>query len=250
MIVQGPISTLSPIRALGSTMARGSLIDSRWPTAITLAVLLFHASAAAAAAEGPPRPGTRPKIGLALSGGGARGAAHIGVLKVLEEHNIPIDCIAGSSMGAIVSGLYAYGISIEELESAITRIDWIDAFSDKIPRQDRSFRRKRDDDTHCPRHDFHLPFHRGQMRHEPWRGPEKPEAEAACLWFTTHDRCRREWPPETQRFSRFLPLLLDALFYSISLPDARNKSANGLTPATGDHPMRDQRACRQDIRQS
>jgi NTE family protein len=117
-----------------------SFIGSRLAATIAFTVLAFYSAGVAAVA--------RPKIGLALSGGGARGAAHIGVLKVLEEHNIPIDCIAGSSMGAIVGGLYASGMTIEELESAITRIDWIDAFTDKIPREDRSFRRKRDDDLY------------------------------------------------------------------------------------------------------
>ena len=56
----------------------------------------------------------RPSIGLVLSGGGARGAAHVGVLKVLEELHIPVDYVAGTSMGAIVGGLYASGMSIEE----------------------------------------------------------------------------------------------------------------------------------------
>ncbi len=94
----------------------------------------------------------RPKIGLALSGGGARGAAHIGVLKVLEEHRIPVDYIAGTSMGALVGALYASGMSPEELETLISQIDWLDAFTDRIPREDRSFRRKRDDDLYLVKH--------------------------------------------------------------------------------------------------
>ncbi len=99
-----------------------------------------------AAAE--PRAAPRPKVGLALSGGGARGAAHIGVLKVLEEHRVPVDCIAGTSMGALVGGLYASGLTAAELERIITEVDWAEAFADKIPRADRSFRRKRDDDLY------------------------------------------------------------------------------------------------------
>jgi len=87
----------------------------------------------------------RPKIGLALSGGGARGAAHVGVIKRLEELNIPIDYIAGTSMGSIVGGLYASGMSIQEVEMAMKGLDLEDAFSDQANRQDRSFRRKRDD---------------------------------------------------------------------------------------------------------
>ncbi|UCF06581.1 MAG: patatin-like phospholipase family protein, partial [bacterium] len=96
--------------------------------------------------------GERPKIGLALSGGGARGAAHVGVLKVLEQHRIPVDYIAGTSMGSIVGGLYASGMSPAELEALISRIDWIYTFIDRIPRKDRSFRRKRDDDLYLVKH--------------------------------------------------------------------------------------------------
>jgi len=90
----------------------------------------------------------RPKIGLALSGGGARGAAHIGVLKVLEENNIPIDYIAGTSMGSIVGGLYATGMNPDEILEGIESIDWEHVFSDLPAREERSFRRKRDDDLY------------------------------------------------------------------------------------------------------
>ncbi len=112
------------------------------------AISILCALAVASAVLPVPASGSadRPKIGLALSGGGARGAAHIGVLKVLEEYRIPIDYIAGTSMGAIVGGLYASGLSTDELEALISEVDWADAFVDRIPREDRSFRRKRDDD--------------------------------------------------------------------------------------------------------
>lgn len=93
----------------------------------------------------------RPRIGLALSGGGARGAAHIGVLKVLEELRIPIDFIAGTSMGSIVGGMYALGMTPAEIEELVATIDWSDAFIDDIPREGRSFRRKRDDDFYLVR---------------------------------------------------------------------------------------------------
>ena len=95
-----------------------------------------------------PQELSRPKIGLVLSGGGARGAAHIGVIKELEEMRIPIDYIGGTSMGAIVGGLYASGMSSDELKKTVTAVDWEDAFSDLIPRKDRSFRRKTDDYTY------------------------------------------------------------------------------------------------------
>jgi NTE family protein len=100
------------------------------------------------ASEKSPNRRARPKIGLALSGGGARGVAHVGVLKVLEEHYIPVDYISGTSMGAIIGGLYASGLSAQEIESLIHQVDWDDAFIDKTQRQDRSFRRKRDDDLY------------------------------------------------------------------------------------------------------
>ncbi len=87
----------------------------------------------------------RPRIGLALSGGGARGASHIGVLKVLERERIPIDYIAGTSMGSIVGGMYASGMSPEEIEAQLVVVDWDDVFTDKVDREHRSFRRKTDD---------------------------------------------------------------------------------------------------------
>lgn len=95
---------------------------------------------------------TRPRIGLALSGGGARGAAHIGVLQVLEEQRIPIDLVAGTSMGSLVGGLYASGMSPDRLDSVVTQMDWGEAFADRIPRAHRSFRRKRDDDLYLVKH--------------------------------------------------------------------------------------------------
>lgn len=87
----------------------------------------------------------RPRIGLVLSGGGARGAAHVGVLKVLEEMQVPVDAIAGTSMGAIVGGLYASGMSAADIEELIRSLHWADAFQDRPPREDLGFRRKQDD---------------------------------------------------------------------------------------------------------
>ena len=87
----------------------------------------------------------RPRIGLVLSGGGARGAAHIGVLKVLEENHVPIDAIAGTSMGAVVGGLYASGFSAADIERVMTSVDWQDAFRDRPARKDLNFRRKLED---------------------------------------------------------------------------------------------------------
>jgi NTE family protein len=89
----------------------------------------------------------RPRIGLVLSGGGARGTAHIGVLKVLEQMRVPVDAIAGSSMGAVVGGLYASGLSARDIEKIMTSINWQDAFRDRPPREDLDLRRKEEDET-------------------------------------------------------------------------------------------------------
>ena len=88
----------------------------------------------------------RPKIGLVLGGGGARGYAHVGVLKKLEEMRIPYDYIAGTSMGSIVGGFLATGMESDELAQVVRGADWDDLFKDKTPREDLPFRRKSDDD--------------------------------------------------------------------------------------------------------
>lgn len=90
-----------------------------------------------------PSPG--PKIGLALSGGGARGLAHIGVLKVLEEMRVPVHCITGTSMGAIVGGTYAAGTPAARLEEIVLKANWDEIFRDHPPREEISVRRKADD---------------------------------------------------------------------------------------------------------
>ncbi len=88
---------------------------------------------------------TRPKIGLVLSGGGARGIAHVGVLKELEKARIPIDFVAGTSMGSIIGGLYASGMAPTELERRILAMNWDAVLSDRPPREELSLRRKADD---------------------------------------------------------------------------------------------------------
>src|SRR3984893_1071572 len=90
-------------------------------------------------------PATRPRICLVLSGGGARGMAHIGVLKILEDLKIPLDCIAGTSMGAIVGGLYASGMTAQQIDATMRSLDWQEALRDAPPRRDLAFRRKQDD---------------------------------------------------------------------------------------------------------
>ncbi|HMP76619.1 MAG TPA: patatin-like phospholipase family protein [Kiritimatiellia bacterium] len=88
---------------------------------------------------------SRPKIGLVLGGGGALGFAHVGVLRVLEESRVPIDYIAGTSMGSIIAGLYASGLSPDEIEQFLLGLDWWDVLNDKTPRNQLEFRQKADD---------------------------------------------------------------------------------------------------------
>ncbi len=99
----------------------------------------------------PPESGraepARPKIGLVLSGGGARGAAHIGVLKVLEELRVPVDVIAGTSMGSIIGASYATGFTVERMQEVIGTITTDKLFTDKPPRADQSMRQKIDDEV-------------------------------------------------------------------------------------------------------
>ena len=106
-------------------------------------------TAPAAAAAGPAdadRPATRrPRIGLVLSGGGARGLAHVGVLKVLEALQVPVDVIAGTSMGAIVGGLYASGMRADDLERELRAVSWSEVFAARVARQQLSQRRKEED---------------------------------------------------------------------------------------------------------
>lgn len=101
------------------------------------------------AATAQQLPGDEPRIGLVLSGGGARGCAHVGVLKVLEELRVPIHCIAGTSMGSIVGGCYAYGLSPERLEQEMTRAGnrrpWALLLQDQPVRSERTFRRKQEE---------------------------------------------------------------------------------------------------------
>ncbi|HSC95019.1 MAG TPA: patatin-like phospholipase family protein [Burkholderiales bacterium] len=102
-------------------------------------------SIGAEASDPPKTSAAAPRVGLALSGGGARGAAHIGVLKVLEELRVPVHCVAGTSFGAIVGGTYASGVTPRKLEEIIRTTDWDDVFRDRPPREDIAIRRKADD---------------------------------------------------------------------------------------------------------
>ena len=112
---------------------------------LALCALLLHGSVQAQQAAQAPTAQSRPRIGLVLSGGGARGLAHVGVLKVLEREGIAIDAIAGTSMGAIVGGLYASGMSADELEHELLAVKWDTVFAARVERQHLSQRRREED---------------------------------------------------------------------------------------------------------
>jgi NTE family protein len=98
----------------------------------------------------------RPKIGLVLSGGGAKGFAHIGVLKVIEQAGIKIDYIGGTSMGAVVGGLYAIGYSATQIDSIFKVTNFDELIKDFIPRSSKNFYEKRNDEMYA----FALPFNK------------------------------------------------------------------------------------------
>jgi len=102
------------------------------------------APAAQAASETKPPAKARLKIGVALEGGGALGIAHLGVLKWFEEHHIPVDYVAGTSMGGLVGGLYATGKSADELKQIVDHANWPQLLGGDISYQNLAFRRKED----------------------------------------------------------------------------------------------------------
>ncbi len=104
----------------------------------------------------------RPRVGLVLSGGGARGLTHVGVLKVLEEMQIPIDVITGTSMGAIVGGLYASGMRADVLERELLNVRWDEVFANRIERPQLSQRRKEEDFEISPL--LELGMRQGELR--------------------------------------------------------------------------------------
>jgi predicted acylesterase/phospholipase RssA len=121
-------------RAFGSTAA-GQL----GCMALAAGILLFTGVTAAQTAASDL---TRPRVGLVLGGGGARGAAHIGVLEVLEKLRVPVDCVAGTSMGALVAGVYASGVRPTTMRSKLAEADWDELFRDDPPLNQQNFRKK------------------------------------------------------------------------------------------------------------
>ena len=96
----------------------------------------------ACAAETSENRAARPRIGLVLAGGGARGIGHVGVIRLLEELNVQVDCVAGTSMGSIVGGLYSAGYTSQEMLAWLEQCDWDQLLSDGLPRPQRGFRVK------------------------------------------------------------------------------------------------------------
>ena len=132
----------------------------RRPIVLVL-LLLATATAATGSAAAGQQPEDRPRVGLALGGGAARGFAHIGVLEWLEEHRIPVDAIAGTSMGGLVGGSYAAGQTAAEVGAMVAGVDWDRVFGGEVEYPLLSFRRKEDLRAYPVRHELGL---RGGLR--------------------------------------------------------------------------------------
>jgi NTE family protein len=124
---------------------RASFSDASWfrAQAGLLAGLILFSSLPGNAQQAPPAK-KRPTLGLALQGGGALGLAHVGVITWMEEHHIPIDYIAGTSMGGLVGGVYATGHNAPEMRKVVNGISWDEVMAGQVPFDDLSFRRKED----------------------------------------------------------------------------------------------------------
>jgi NTE family protein len=139
-------------RAAGLSQALGRLAG--WCCAIGLGLSVAMPAGALAQQPAPPPSAQastvtaapsadrRPRVGLVLSGGGARGYAHIGVLRVLEELRVPVDIVVGTSMGSVIGGAYAAGRTPAELEHFASQTDWAAVLADRPPRRDAEFRRR------------------------------------------------------------------------------------------------------------
>jgi NTE family protein len=117
-------------------------------------LLARFVTAAALANPAAPAAPARPRIGLVLGGGGARGTAHIGVLEVLERLRVPVDCVAGTSMGGLVAGAWAGGVSPAQMRARLARVDWHDLFDDNPSQAETNYRERRLSDTYYPGLEF------------------------------------------------------------------------------------------------
>ncbi len=109
-----------------------------------LAVVLVCLASTYGSTQVPPTAGNKPKLGLVLEGGGALGLAHIGVIQWLEEHRIPVNYVAGTSMGGLVGGVYATGRNPTEVRDLVESINWNDVLRGQVPFKNLDFRRKQD----------------------------------------------------------------------------------------------------------
>lgn len=126
---------------------------------IFLLFLLCFISLGTSNTYGQQKQKERPKIGLVLSGGGAKGLAHIGVLKILEKHNIPIDYITGTSMGSIIGALYAMGYNADAIEKIARDINWAEVFEGSVNRIDISVEEKNEADRYL----LEFPIKKGKL---------------------------------------------------------------------------------------
>jgi NTE family protein len=154
------------------------------------------AGAVPAAALSPPA--ARVRVGLALSGGAARGLAHIGVLKVLEEAGMPVDVVAGTSMGSVIGGLYAVGYNAAQLDTIVTTEDWFGVLTDVVRRRDLPVERKHSEDRYL----LTLPVHRGGVHL-----PKSVVAGQRVSQLLT----RLTWPAHAVRDFRTLPIAFTAV---------------------------------------
>ncbi|MCW5632957.1 MAG: patatin-like phospholipase family protein [Rubrivivax sp.] len=144
----GPASALrAAVAGWGVLVCSGLAAAQTLPAPPNLPPAPPASPAAAPARPSPGSPATvpppRPRVGLVLGGGGARGAAHIGVLEVLEDLRIPVDCVAGTSMGALVAGTWAAGLSPAQMREELGRADWADMFQDNPDYAELNHRNKR-----------------------------------------------------------------------------------------------------------
>lgn len=140
--------TLTALILVATSRIAGA--ESEPPAAVPVA------AAPAASPVNPAEPVGRPRIGLVLGGGGAKGAAHVGVLDVLEELHIPIDCVVGTSMGALVGGTFAAGRTAAEVEEAIRAISWQETIGRRGLRSMVPMRRKLNGSTYSNSLEFGL----------------------------------------------------------------------------------------------
>ena len=124
-----------PVRLLFACLALQAL-------SVCMPVAAQEAALPATPPDGSPREEDRPVVGLVLSGGGAKGLAHVGVLRVLEEIRVPVDLVVGTSAGAAVGALYAQGMTVTEIEDRLLEMDWVSSFQDNPGRRYEPVRRK------------------------------------------------------------------------------------------------------------